>query len=258
MVNIDRVYQKVLALANKEQRGYITPQEFNLFADIAQMEIFEQYFFDTEQRQRGNGIQTDYSDIVDYNYEKLNRFLGSRELSPSDNHGTIILPDQNLIHKLGSVYVDYRGSNPSLLGSVAASHILERDQRILMRYSFSSGLKSIVRPTEQNPVYVYNNNTFPIEKIRITPYPDQTLDKVIVNYIRKPITPNWTYISVANQGTALYNPNATDHQDFELHSSEENKLVLKILQYSGVTLKDTQLLQAASSKEIMNQQQEKQ
>ena len=31
-VNIDSVYQTVQALANKEQRGYLTPQEFNLFA----------------------------------------------------------------------------------------------------------------------------------------------------------------------------------------------------------------------------------
>ena len=48
-VNIDTVYQKVLAIANKEQRGYITPQEFNLFANQAQMDIFEQYFYDTNQ-----------------------------------------------------------------------------------------------------------------------------------------------------------------------------------------------------------------
>ena len=33
MVNIDTIYQRVLATANKEQRGYITPQEFNLFAN---------------------------------------------------------------------------------------------------------------------------------------------------------------------------------------------------------------------------------
>ena len=45
-VNIDTVYKKVLTFANKEQRGYITPQEFNLFADQAQLEIFEQYFYD--------------------------------------------------------------------------------------------------------------------------------------------------------------------------------------------------------------------
>ena len=37
-VNIDTVYQKVLAIANKEQRGYITPQEFNLYANLAQQE----------------------------------------------------------------------------------------------------------------------------------------------------------------------------------------------------------------------------
>ena len=41
-INIDTVYQRVLNIANKEQRGYITPQEFNLFADQAQKEIFEQ------------------------------------------------------------------------------------------------------------------------------------------------------------------------------------------------------------------------
>ena len=45
MVYIDTVYQRVLAIANKEQRGYITPLEFNLLANQAQMDIFEQYFF---------------------------------------------------------------------------------------------------------------------------------------------------------------------------------------------------------------------
>ena len=66
MVSVDNVYQKVLALANKEQRGYITPQEFNLFADHAQMDIFEQYFYDLEQRQRGIGNELDYGDILQY------------------------------------------------------------------------------------------------------------------------------------------------------------------------------------------------
>ena len=44
MVNIDTVYQKVLAIANKEQRGYITPQEFNLFAAQAQMKYLSNIF----------------------------------------------------------------------------------------------------------------------------------------------------------------------------------------------------------------------
>ena len=55
MVRVDDVYQKVLAIANKEQRGYITPQEFNLLANQAQMSIFESYFYIKNQRERGDG-----------------------------------------------------------------------------------------------------------------------------------------------------------------------------------------------------------
>ena len=46
MVSIDRVYQTVLTILNKEGMGYITPQEFNLYANQAQIEIFERYFAD--------------------------------------------------------------------------------------------------------------------------------------------------------------------------------------------------------------------
>ena len=51
-IEINRVYQKVLAIASKEQRGYITPQEFNLFADKAQMEIFGLYFHQVNNAER--------------------------------------------------------------------------------------------------------------------------------------------------------------------------------------------------------------
>ena len=74
MVRVDNVYQKVLALANKEQRGYITPQEFNLFADLAQMEIFEQYFYDKNQFERAPGNSSDYSDMVDIIDKKISPF----------------------------------------------------------------------------------------------------------------------------------------------------------------------------------------
>ena len=73
-VSIDKVYQKVLAFANKEQRGYITPQEFNLFADQAQMEIFEQYFYDINQWTRQHGNNHPYSDMVTNLQEKIDLF----------------------------------------------------------------------------------------------------------------------------------------------------------------------------------------
>ena len=39
-VSVDTVYQKVLGILNKEQRGYVTAQEFNLFANQAQLDLF--------------------------------------------------------------------------------------------------------------------------------------------------------------------------------------------------------------------------
>jgi len=59
-VSIDTVYQRVLAIANKEQRGYVTPQEFNILANQAQMDIFEQYFYDKNQFLRQPGNDTTY------------------------------------------------------------------------------------------------------------------------------------------------------------------------------------------------------
>ena len=63
-VSIDTVYQRVLAILNKEQRGYLTPEEYNLFANQAQMDIFEQYFYDINQFSRMPGNDTEYADML--------------------------------------------------------------------------------------------------------------------------------------------------------------------------------------------------
>ena len=73
-VNINTVYQRVLALANKEQRGYITPLEFNLLANQAQMEIFEQYFYDINLYNRAPGNSTEYADMLHILEEKISFF----------------------------------------------------------------------------------------------------------------------------------------------------------------------------------------
>ena len=43
---INSVRNTVLFLLNKDNRGYITPSEFDFFAKQAQLEIFEGYFSD--------------------------------------------------------------------------------------------------------------------------------------------------------------------------------------------------------------------
>ena len=61
-VNINTVYQRVLDIANKEQRGYITPKQFNIFAEQAQMEIFDSYFYSSEVYGRTKPNDIEHSD----------------------------------------------------------------------------------------------------------------------------------------------------------------------------------------------------
>ena len=94
--------------------------------------------------------------------------------------------------------------------------------------------------------------------LRIKVYPDpQPEDTVVVSFIERPSAPNWTYF-VSTSGAALYNPDALDHNNFLLHSSEENTLVIKILQLAGISIKDYQLAGAAAQQEAKKTQQENQ
>ena len=107
-VNINTVYQTVLAVANKEQRGYITPQEFNLFANQAQMDIFEQYFYDINQFGRIPGNDTEYADMLDILNEKINLFATAAECddftSTLTNGTAFALPNTSTdFYRLGTV-----------------------------------------------------------------------------------------------------------------------------------------------------------
>ena len=133
MVSIDHVYQKVLAISNKEQRGYITPQEFNLFADQAQKEIFEQYFYDLNQFKRIPGNQSEYSDVVGNLKEKISNFeiydLAVNVIGTTgDVNLNIDAPD---LYRLGMVRVNYQGVDP---GSVAEEMEI-RDLYIFLLFS---------------------------------------------------------------------------------------------------------------------------
>lgn len=44
MVSVLQVYTALRDLANKEQKGFITPQVFNSFAALAQMNIYNEMF----------------------------------------------------------------------------------------------------------------------------------------------------------------------------------------------------------------------
>jgi len=70
-INVNTVYQTVLLILNKEQRGYMTPLEFNKIGAQSQLEIFETYFDSLNQQLRVPQPAADYSDRVLNLDEKL-------------------------------------------------------------------------------------------------------------------------------------------------------------------------------------------
>ena len=239
MINVDRIYQRVLTLANKEQRGYITPQEFNIFANQAQMDIFEQYFYDLNQFRRLNGNDTMYADMVDILEEKIEIFHKSQTLTDSDNPSNVF-DTNDLAFEL------YRLKQVVFNNTTAVPHIgvkVEKTTHDKFQLSIDSPL---TRPTLMRPIYHLRGSN-----IVVNP---NTITSIDVNYIRKPNIVQWASTMVND--VAIHNPDLS--VNFDLHVSEETDLVLKILLLAGITIKDPSLYQIASGEDIKNIQQEKQ
>ena len=226
MISIDTEYQKVLAVANKEQRGYITPQEFNLFADEAQKGIIEQYFYDINQFGAAPGNDTEYSNMLELLDEKLSALKFSS--TETVTNGSFTLGSD--VYRIGSIVHD---SNTEVEPINYNEHKLRN-------------LSPLTQPTLKRPVYTNQSNEINI-------YPN-SIASVFLSYIKKPAKPQWGYVVV--NGYAQYD--GGNSTDFELHTLEEGNLVLKILQLSGLAMKDVGLYQAAAQEEVKDIQQEKQ
>jgi hypothetical protein len=236
MVNIDKVYQRILAIANKEQRGYITPQEFNIFANQAQMDIFEQYFYDLNAFSRIPGNDTTYADMLDLLNEKIDIFERFRQVVAIAAGAVGTLPAH---YRMGELSLDNAGDGTYVE--------IEKINQNELNHIINAPL---IAPTVSRPIYIHTGEN------AIQVYPITIAPNVTCNYIARPATVRWGYTIVNDQ--ALYNSSATYTTHFELHASEETDLVIKILAISGITIKDPQLYPIATAEDTKNEQQEKQ
>ena len=231
-ISIDTVYQRVQSILNKENRGYLTPQEFNLFANQAQLEIFEQYFFDLNQYERLPKKDTEYSNLVKTINERISKFKTSATLSFTTPYFS--MPSN--MHKLGTVI--YNSTTP----------VEEIDQKNLLEYTLSP----LVAPSTTNPVYIQNIQTSS-SVWSIVVYPSTIHSLITATYIRKPAEADWAYQTVV--GNALYD--SSNSTNFELHDSEEASLVIKVLLYAGLSIREGEIAQLAEAKDTKKIQQEK-
>ena len=247
-VTIDNVYQKVLAICNKEQRGYITPQEFNLFADKAQNEIFSNYFHSIKTAEVKPKNQMLYSDEVELAEKKLHPFYTTTTVSTSNS--SLAIPTN--IYDLVSIQAvsSVRGSLNKLT-QLNKSEVEYTENNPLTKASLSRSV--FVRETSNN-VTIFPAPSTETYNIDTSNPLDGVLDaeSFRVNFYRAPVTPNWAYVVTGEK--ALWNSGASTN--FELHESEEENLVSRILMIAGVSIQKPDIQQAGVTDINMARQQQ--
>ena len=230
-VSVDKVYKTVLFILNKEQRGYVTPAEFNSIAEQVQFQIFESYFPDGNQQYRKDqtNSQNDtefFNMFKDIEY-KLYPFEQDSNFTYDANRD--IFSTNANVYKIGEVVSNYTDVNP----------IINSITQLVSKAEFNKISRSkLTAPNNKNPLF-FTGNAGGALTLKITPTPNS----ITVNTIITPTPPNWGF-TTGGLGQYIYNANAST--DFQLDISEQSLLILEILKYFGIVINDPTIIQAAS------------
>lgn len=313
---INSVRNTVLSILNKNNYGYISPSDFNLFAKQAQLDIFEDYFYQYNyQLNKENARQsgTGYADITKGYGEVINIFSETNFLSHNNNNKfftpsqTTTSDDYYLLNKVlvytrllasgtndtvvvnelrnttgdfiasgvqvGDVVGNITTNTTAIVTNVNSSSILTLDANIFLATGNQYVIydDSVVNEAEKvthSKITMLNNSLltapstmFPAytqeePTLSLFPVSVNTIGAVQCQYIRYPKDPKWTYINLIG-GEPSFDQSQPDFQDFELSISDEPTLVLKILQYAGMSIRELQAVQFGQGLENFENQEEK-
>ena len=317
---INSVRNTVLAILNKNNYGYISPSDFNLFAKQAQLDIFDEYFitYNNEiNKQNGRVSGSGYADMKKNIEEVIDMFSITASLSKSsDNLYTVPTTattgsDYYLLNKVlifsevtSSGTTTGTSGNNTLIDSTATfqtngvapgdrvSVVIsngvvtnlkvvtvtsETELTVNIAQLSSSGLsyaiykevnlKNEAEQVNHSKITMLNksmltapNITYPAytqEGSLLTLYPNTitTVGRVVSQYIRYPKDPKWTYISLSG-GEPIFDQSQSDYQDFELPPDDVNNLVARILQYSGMSIREIAAVQFGQAIEQLENQEQ--
>jgi hypothetical protein len=240
---INTVRNTVMAVLNKDNNGYVTPEEFNLFAKQAQLELFEEYFYNYKNAlnlQNKRLSNSGYADIPKQLAEVIDLFT-RREDDLTYSSNAFTLPDDwyTINNVFYNTSTEVERVNQNKITQLVASHLTAPTTTYPAYYLTGASLSTASPTSPGNSMIVY---------------PDTITTLVDVLYVRYPSDPKWTYTTVS--GSPVFNQSATDYQDFELPISDQVELTLKILQYAGINIREIQVTELAAREEALNNQQE--
>lgn len=227
---INRIRNTVLFMLNKENRGFITPSEFNNKLDFAQMQIFEDDFHAYSKaivKQNARLYNNGYSDIPKHLRERVDIFTEYGGMTYDSNSNLWTLSNSDF-YRLQNI--SYEGNDVEEVSKLELNRVLKN---------------SLIKPTKEYPVYVKVGSEY-------RTYPDLSDEGIEALYVRRPKEPKWTYIEVG--GNPLFNPSANDFQDVELHGSCEMELIIKVLMACGMSIRETDVIQATQDMDVVEKQ----
>jgi len=235
---INSVRNTVLAIINKNNYGYISPSDFNLFAKQAQLDLFDEYFVNynqqiNEENARVSG--TGYADIKKGYEEVIDSFSVTATLAQNAANVFTLPADYYIINKVLCF------SGGQLKGEA------ERVSQSKITLLNSSLLTS---PSVTYPAYTLEGNL-----ITVLPVTFNGATDITSQYIRYPLDPKWTFTTIAG-GSPIFDQSQADFQDFELPIDDANDLVAKILQYAGISIREGDIFKFGQVEEQMQNQQQ--
>lgn len=226
---IDHVRRTVLSVLNKENRGILTVDQFNAYAKHAQQLLFDQQFAEYTKLsllKNANRLSRDQGDRLSMLRSNIDKFVKTSTISQTSSY---YIKPTDMYSPLTLVY-----------GGKQMEYVPKYKETYLESSTVSG-------PSALYPGYCDENNYWYIK-------PSTLLGSITVNYIRNVVDPKWTYTVIGED--PLYNPSASDYQDFELDLESETNLVIEILKLSGVTIREPEVAQAAAQIDAVETQKE--
>ena len=249
MVSVQQVYETLKDLANKDQKGFITPAVFNNFAGVAQINIYNELFQElvkAKQIQRQNFDPGRDKSVRKQATEDLSVFIVSDfelEVDSSDgiffkpaNLSKIISISSTGEDRSGIEYTDGRYNRHQ----VELVYDAEKIDRIL-----TSNLST---PTEDFPVALIAQD--------IEMFPSE-IDKIRVTYYRRPgsidITDGTSYDTQPTYNEIVMGNlvafDISNSYNFMLPPHYDTELVMEMAKLIGVRLRDPNLAGFAAQEE---------
>jgi len=249
-INVNTVYTTVLSIINKEQRGYITPYEFNNLATQVQLDIFESYFENLNQQLRSGGNSSEYADRVKLLQEKISKFETFDNMFVSAQGVGDLNTLSSDVYRLGTIEYTFGSDLP-----VELEEVTSHEFNLLRRSKLTS-------PSTKYPVYYKNGMEVKISPEVATGGGPSPGGAYTVRFIKKPKDVRWGY-TVGALGQFIYDPTPFDpatlpttqgSTNFEIDGTDQTEVILKILMYAGVIIKDPEIIQAASGQAQLKDQ----